>query len=268
MNSLTRIDNIYSDTTDLTKSLLILFKSIIVLTVISVIAILFEMSQSRQFGILVARMFVFAITFIILLIWTFFSNSNLRALGAKGLRFTPGWSVGWFLFPFCNLYKPFQVIKEIWKASKKPENWESVNIPLFIQLWWALWLISFIIKYSSLNFPQVNSDLLFLFSATVDVFLALATMKIVSQVFEMQKRHGVIIQEVEWLSLDNIRGNIYAEMVKEVLDNNNIPCKIKKPFMVSAFGIKGAGIPGTKCTIFVPSDYYEEAAEIQSQMMD
>jgi hypothetical protein len=57
-------------------------------------------------------------------------------------------------------------------------------------------------------------------------------------------------------------------MVKEVLDNNDIPCYIKTAFMISAFGIKGAGIPGTKCTIFVPSDYYEEAAEILSQMMN
>jgi len=76
------------------------------------------------------------------------------------------------------------------------------------------------------------------------------------------------LEEVEWVSLDNIRGDIYAEMVKEVLDNNDIPCYIKTAFMISAFGIKGAGIPGTKCTIFVPSDYYEEAAEILSQMMD
>jgi len=76
------------------------------------------------------------------------------------------------------------------------------------------------------------------------------------------------LEEVEWVSLDNIRGDIFAEMVKEVLNNNGIPCYIKTAFMISAFGIKGAGIPGTKCTIFVPSDYYDEAAEILSEMMD
>lgn len=40
---------------------------------------------------------------ILLMIWVYRSVSNLVAFNVQGLRFTPGWAVGWFFLPFANL---------------------------------------------------------------------------------------------------------------------------------------------------------------------
>ena len=39
------------------------------------------------------------------------------ALGANNLKYTPKWAVGCFFVPFLNLVMPYQVVREIWKAS-------------------------------------------------------------------------------------------------------------------------------------------------------
>ena len=46
-------------------------------------------------------------------IWIHRANRNARALGTQGMRFTPGWCVGWWFIPFMNLYKPYQAVSEI-----------------------------------------------------------------------------------------------------------------------------------------------------------
>ena len=61
------------------------------------------------------------ITGITFLRWIYRSNKNLRVLSDEAMTFTPGWSVGWYFVPFANLYKPYQVMKEIWTVSHKSE---------------------------------------------------------------------------------------------------------------------------------------------------
>ena len=57
-----------------------------------------------------------------------------------GLRFTPGWAVGWWFVPFANLVKPFQAMRELWKASGGEENWGHARTWSLIGWWWAAWL--------------------------------------------------------------------------------------------------------------------------------
>ena len=57
-----------------------------------------------------------------------------------GLRFTPGWAVGWWFVPFANLVKPFQTMRELWKASGGEEDWGHSRTWSLIGWWWAAWL--------------------------------------------------------------------------------------------------------------------------------
>ena len=50
-------------------------------------------------------------------VWIRRANVNADALVASGMEFTPGWAVGWFFVPFANLYKPYQAMAEIYRAS-------------------------------------------------------------------------------------------------------------------------------------------------------
>jgi hypothetical protein len=99
-------------------------------------------NDTRQQAIGIAQFVLFVVTGIVFLTWIFRANRNARALGAQGMRFTPGWSVGWYFVPIMSLWKPFQAMREIWQASVQPGNWQAVPTPPLIGWWWALYLIN------------------------------------------------------------------------------------------------------------------------------
>jgi len=72
--------------------------------------------------------------------WTYNAACNVRALGARGLRISPGWAVGWFAVPFMSLFKPFQAFEEIYLASGSPVGWRQAKTPWLLRWWWGLWL--------------------------------------------------------------------------------------------------------------------------------
>lgn len=55
------------------------------------------------------------------------------------MEFTPGWAVGWFFVPIANLFKPYQVVAEIYRASDPsadPDYWSLAEVPRYLLLWW------------------------------------------------------------------------------------------------------------------------------------
>jgi len=73
--------------------------------------------------------------------WIYFAHRNLPALGAEKLRFTPGWAVGMFFIPILNLWKPFQAMSDLARASRDPRYWHLDDTPILVGCWWALWLV-------------------------------------------------------------------------------------------------------------------------------
>lgn len=81
---------------------------------------------------------------VISLRWIYLSNRNAHVL-AEGLTVSPGWNVGWFFVPIANLYKPFEGVEQVWRASKNPEDWRAAEIPAHLRWWWAFWLLTSIL---------------------------------------------------------------------------------------------------------------------------
>jgi hypothetical protein len=52
-----------------------------------------------------------------LLVWIYRAYANLPALQSNEIQFTPGWAVGWFFVPIMNLFRPYQVVRELWNGS-------------------------------------------------------------------------------------------------------------------------------------------------------
>ncbi len=87
-----------------------------------------------------AQLLVWIAAFVTTLHWIYLANANARALGADDMIVTPGWAVCWFFVPLMNLAMPFVAIREMWKASANPRDWQAESAPLTIPLWWAFWL--------------------------------------------------------------------------------------------------------------------------------
>jgi hypothetical protein len=94
---------------------------------------------------------VYLSTAILFFAWFYRAHKNLPVLGAQGLSYTPRGTLGWWFVPFANLVRPYQVMREVWKASN-PEGrsangmgWKSLVVTPKLKLWWGLWLMNFLI---------------------------------------------------------------------------------------------------------------------------
>lgn len=98
-----------------------------------------EASDARQGIVSLLQIIVMVVSGVLILRWIHRANWNARALGAHGMRFTPGWSVGWYFVPIANLWKPFQAMKDIWTASG--DDRAAQPSTALVDLWWASWII-------------------------------------------------------------------------------------------------------------------------------
>ncbi|OQX86918.1 hypothetical protein B6D60_05155 [candidate division KSB1 bacterium 4484_87] len=74
--------------------------------------------------------------------------------------------------------------------------------------------------------------------------------------------------EENWVAMRDLPGNVYAEMVKEVLDKENIPCYIKADSVTATLATSSASMAGASATIYVPEKFLSKAEKILFDMMD
>ncbi|RUO34082.1 hypothetical protein CWE14_06485 [Aliidiomarina soli] len=140
---------------------------------------------------------IFAVSGFMILRWIHRANHNARALGANNMRFSPGWSIGFYFIPVLALWKPYQAMKEIWQASKKPSDWESQYTSGIVQLWWLVWLASSFLGYALLRSAMRVEDLQDLINLNIfdqvgcvlSIFLALIFLNIVKRIHNFQTSH-------------------------------------------------------------------------------
>ena len=101
---------------------------------------LYDGDLATVFGIL--QLVVTLGSLILFMIWFYRANANARAMGADGLMGSPGLSVAWFFIPIAFLFMPFLVVRDTWKASAAPRDWQGQPTPPLIAFWWAFFLAS------------------------------------------------------------------------------------------------------------------------------
>jgi heme/copper-type cytochrome/quinol oxidase subunit 2 len=155
-----------------------------------------EANDLRQRIITVFYLATFIVTGIVFLKWIYRANSNCHGFGAQNMKFSPGWSVGYYFIPFLNLYRPYQAMKEIWKVSKNPADWENEPGSPLLGWWWALWIISGILGQLSFRMSLradtvgslKESTIISIVSGLFDIPLCLVGVSMVSAIFLRQKR--------------------------------------------------------------------------------
>ena len=106
-----------------------------------------EISDNLQFFLDIAWLVWYISTVVAFLMWTHRVHWNLPALGATNLKFNPRNAVGWYFAPLLNLFRPYQVMREIYNASDPAtfvdgsSDWRSRNAPAVVKMWWTLFLI-------------------------------------------------------------------------------------------------------------------------------
>ena len=137
-----------------------------------------------------ARLAFYVPSAIAILVWIYRANWNAWALGASGMEYTPGWSVGWYFVPIYSFWKPYQVMREIWHVSAQPKGWQSERAPALVGVWWFLFLAdNFLIQavYAA-DTPQADYVIA---SDVVEIALCLVFLAMVRQVNRNQLAAGV-----------------------------------------------------------------------------
>lgn len=157
-----------------------------------------EANDARQGIIGMVYPVVFIISGIMILKWIYRANYNARQLGAKDMKFTPGWSVGWYFIPIFTLWKPYQAMKEIWKASSNPDNWSKVKASSILPWWWFFWLVNNFLGQVGMRMslradeiPELKAaNLVYQASDVVSIVLALVTMALINGIYQAQVSHA------------------------------------------------------------------------------
>lgn len=155
-----------------------------------------ESNDIRQQIIGLLQLATFIVTGIIFLKWIYRANSNCHGFGAQGMKFSPGWSIGYYFIPILNCYRPYQAMKEIWRVSKDPSNWQKERGSALLGWWFGLWLISNFI--GQLNFRmsmKANtvsslkaSTTVSIISGVIDIPLCIVAVSLISAIFLNQER--------------------------------------------------------------------------------
>jgi hypothetical protein len=109
------------------------------------------------------------------------------------------WS--WFI-PFYNLYKPYQHMKEMWRASDMRggavQDWNKIEVPPEFGWWWATWILSGLLDNASLRTAgkegmQEVSDGLGIAASILSIAAAILCVKIVRGITsrETHKMHAM-----------------------------------------------------------------------------
>lgn len=141
---------------------------------------------------------VYVISGITFIRWFRRAYYNLH-IKAESLSFTEGWAAGCWFVPIISLYRPNQIMKELYLEtqillSKKDENYAQNLTTHFIGWWWALWIISsflgqFIFRYSmkaeTLE-ELTTTTIASIVASIIGIPLAIITVKVIKDYSEVE----------------------------------------------------------------------------------
>jgi hypothetical protein len=76
------------------------------------------------------------------LLWQYRAHANLYAFTVPELEYRPRRAVIWWFVPVANLWRPFEALRELWKASGPQVRWWERTTWRLIGWWWVAWLFT------------------------------------------------------------------------------------------------------------------------------
>ena len=170
-----------------------------------------ESSDNRQGTIGMIQLVLVVGTAVLFVTWMYRSHSNLRAFNTRGLQYSPGWAIGGWFVPFLNLWRPYQVMCEIWKASSPnsrdgdDEAWRRESTSALLGWWWAAWILSGIVGWvllrtffsdpEDLEMLQARS-IGYLVGDGIDIVAAILAILIVSRITGRQEEKNRMLEAI------------------------------------------------------------------------
>jgi hypothetical protein len=153
------------------------------------------------------QLLVRIVTAIAFCMWFYRAYKNLKAWGIPGLKYSAGWAVGYFFIPILNLFRPYQIAQEIWKASdpqvplEAGPQWRDNSGSSVIGAWWTFWIIANIVGQIAFRLSRSNitdPEGFMLVMIVSDLLRIIVAGFAILMIFRVQARQA---QKLETLSL-------------------------------------------------------------------
>lgn len=90
----------------------------------------------------IATLVVIVCTTVFFILWFRRAYNNLHLTQTENLKYTEGWAAGAWFVPFLNLYRPYEIMVEIWnKTQEATKNLLSSKRSTIVGWWWVLYLV-------------------------------------------------------------------------------------------------------------------------------
>lgn len=155
-------------------------------------------NDNREQAIGIIQIIVFAVSAITFIQWFRRAYFNLH-LRVNHLSHSEGWAAGCWFVPIVNLFRPYQIMKELFQAThfflKRNEMHTREHLSTSsLGLWWTFWIIDrifgqFVFKYSmkaDTIDELTTSTIAQLISNGIGIILAIITINIITEYSKLE----------------------------------------------------------------------------------
>lgn len=173
-------------------------------------------NDTREGVIALIYLVVYIISTVTFIMWFRRAYFNLH-LKAKNLLFTEGWAAGSWFVPIINLYRPYQIMKELYEKtdqilSEQLGNYEEKKGTTIIGVWWFVWIAANVVSNISTRLTLraetaeelLTSTQLGLFSSIISIPLAIVAIIVILDYSKMEKRLYQVDKEEGLASTDDL----------------------------------------------------------------
>ncbi|NDP28648.1 MAG: DUF4328 domain-containing protein [Flavobacterium sp.] len=155
-------------------------------------------NDNREQAIGIVQIIVFIISAITFIQWFRRAYFNLH-LRVNHLSHSEGWAAGCWFVPIVNLFRPYQIMKELFQEThlflKRNEvhTKEHLSMPS-LSLWWTFWIIDrffgqFVFKYAmkANSIEELTTTTIAqIISSGIGIVLAIITVNIISEYSKLE----------------------------------------------------------------------------------
>jgi hypothetical protein len=140
--------------------------------------------------------YVLLVSTVLLIVWSWRSAHNARALGRVGARLSPGWAIAGWLIPLASFVLPYVVVSDLWRSSApdapRGDAWRRAPASPLLVVWWVAYagaqitVVAVIALAVTGTTDHSQSDTLLAVSHAVGLVAALLTIRVVRVVTDRQ----------------------------------------------------------------------------------
>ncbi len=162
-----------------------------------------ENNDLRVSIVAIFQIIMFSISVIVFIFWFRRAYYNLHCR-ISNCSYKEGWAVGSWFVPILFLFRPFQIMKELWEKTNTIQSERDKNNDIdastkILGIWWTLWIIRYLLTYIFVQVKRFNSEdeliietIQGMIISVIFVFLSFITIKLIKT---YSKREEIMYQQ-------------------------------------------------------------------------